>query len=97
MSSHIIGAEDISEADYDDMSQASNQSQFQFEENSDPQFENDKDYLPESEDESSQEFSQVDNVTRRVCLCISVSLQFCGTFGKLSCFWRKLDFREPFG
>ena len=97
MSSHIIGAEDISEADYEDMSQASNQSQFQFEENSDPHFENDKDYLPESEDESSQEFSQVDNASCRVCLYVSISRQFWGTFGKLMYFWRKYDFREPFG
>ena len=61
MSSHIISAEDISEIVYEELSQASNQSQFKFEENSDPNFENDSDYLPESEDESSQEFSQVHN------------------------------------
>ena len=81
MSSHVISAEDISEVDYEELSQASNQSQFKFEENSDPNFENDSDYLPESEDESSQEFSQVH----------IWEFLFCSTGGLLGT-WRAVAF-----
>ena len=58
-SSFTVTAEDIPDDDYTDLSQASNQSQFRFDQDSDPNFENDSEYLPASEDESSQEFSQV--------------------------------------
>ena len=59
MSHFNIEAEDISEDDYEALSQASNQSQFKFEENLECNFEDDSDYLPSSQDSSSQEFSQV--------------------------------------
>ena len=54
-------AEDITEEDFYELSQSSHLSQFTFSQEaaSDPNYENDSDYLPESEDESSQEFSQV--------------------------------------
>ena len=54
-------AEDISDDDFYDLSQSSHLSQFSFSQDAadDPNFENDSEYLPESEDESSQEFSQV--------------------------------------
>ena len=54
-------AEDISDDDIYDLSQSSHLSQFSFSQDAadDPNFENDSEYLPESEDESSQEFSQV--------------------------------------
>ena len=57
-----ISAEDISENDYENLSQASNQSQFKFEEDSDSNYEDDSDYLPSSQDSSSQEFSQVGGI-----------------------------------
>ena len=58
-SNFTVIAEDIPDDDYTELSQASNQSQFRFDQDSDPNFENDTEYLPSSEDESSQEFSQV--------------------------------------
>ena len=58
-SNFTVIAEDIPDNDYIELSQASNQSQFRFDQDSDPNFENDTEYLPSSEDESSQEFSQV--------------------------------------
>ena len=58
-SNFAVIAEDIPEDDYTELSQASNQSQFRFEQDSDPNFEDDSEYLPSSEDDSSQEFSQV--------------------------------------
>ena len=59
MSHFTVEAEDISEEDYEALSQASNQSQFKFAEDSESNFEDDSDYLPSSQDSSSQEFSQV--------------------------------------
>ena len=59
MSHFTVEAEDISEEDYEALSQASNQSQFKFAEDSESNFEDDSDYLPSSQDFSSQEFSQV--------------------------------------
>ena len=59
MSHFIVEAEDISEEDFEALSQASNHSQFKFEEDLEYNYEDDSDYLPSSQDSSSQEFSQV--------------------------------------
>ena len=60
-SNYYINAEKLTEEDFLELSQASSQSQFRYEEESesDPDFENDSEYLPSSDDPSSQEFSQV--------------------------------------
>ena len=56
-----VAVEHITEDDYIALSQSSTHSQFTFEQDadSDLNYENDSEYLPSSEDESSQEFSQV--------------------------------------
>ena len=54
-----VKAEDFNEEEFIELSQASDKSQFKFEDDSDQNYENDSEYLPSSEDESSQKFSQV--------------------------------------
>ena len=56
-----LAADDLAEDDYLELSQSSQKSQFIFDQDADydANYENDSDYLPSSEDESSQEFSQV--------------------------------------
>ena len=78
MSHFNVEAEDISEDDYEALSQASNQSQFKFEENLECNFEDDSDYLPSSQDSSSQEFSQVkrDDAYNKIKFFVS-STFFC--------------------
>ena len=56
-----LTADDLAEDDHFELSQSSQKSQFIFDQDADydANYENDSDYLPSSEDESSQQFSQV--------------------------------------
>ena len=61
MSSELftVAAEDITDEDYSELSQTSNQSQFRFEGDSSSNYKDDSEFVPSEDDESSQEFSQV--------------------------------------